>query len=301
MKVAFLFPGQGTEVQQSAWDWRQRSDIVRALTDASASALEIPVSQLLGGQGVMRTEWFQPVLTAICLGIARELARHGLQPATVAGHSLGEVTAVAFAGAITDEAAIALAVERGRLMAREAARHPGGMVALERPDERGLEDLIALGRAHGVAQLAAHNTERQWVIAGDWTALRAIAAAAPATPLPVTGPWHSEAMEGAVEEYRQALRTAITNPLTIPLVCNRYGRLLEPTDDLIDLLARQFTHPVQWVRTMDTLASLAVTDFVTIGPGKAVRSLIHRAVPRDHVHPVEQPDDLPRVIQALAR
>lgn len=301
MKVAFLFPGQGTEVQQSAWDWRQSSDIVRALTDASASALGIPVRELLGGHGAMRTEWLQPVLTAICLGIARELARHGLEPAIVCGHSLGEVTAVAFAGAIIDDAAIALAVERGRLMAREAARHPGGMLALDLPNDTGLESLIAVGRAHGIARLAAHNTERQWVIAGDWSALRAIAAAAPATPLPVTGPWHTEAMEGAVAEYRQALRAAITSPLTIPLVCNRHGRLLEPKDDLIDLLARQLTHPVQWVRTMETLASLGVTDFVTIGPGKAIRSLIHRAVRRDRLHPVEQPDDLPRVVHALAR
>ena len=301
MKVAFLFPGQGTEVQQSVWDWRQRSGMVRGLTDASASALGVPVRELLAGHGAMRTEWLQPVLTAICLGIARELARHGLEADVVCGHSLGEVTAAAFAGAMTDDAAIALAVERGRLMAREAADHPGGMLALDLPNDTSVENLIAVGRAHGNAGLAAHNTDRQWVIAGDWSALRAIAAAASATPLPVTGPWHTEAMHGALEEYRQALRAAITRPVAIPLVCNRHGRLLEPSDDLIDLLARQLTHPVQWVRTMETLAALGVTDFVTIGPGKAIRSLIHRAVRRDRLHPVEQPADLPRVIEALAR
>jgi [acyl-carrier-protein] S-malonyltransferase len=299
MTIAFLFPGQGTAVQQSTWDWRRRSHVVRALTDVAADALEITMSRLLGGRGVMQTEWLQPVLTAVCLGIARELARAGVHPGVVAGHSLGEVEATAFAGGMSDEAAVALAVVRGRLMAREAARHPGGMLVLERADERAVEDAIAAGAAHGIAQLAAHNTPRQWVVAGEWTALRAIAAATPTMTIPVTGPWHSRAMDNAVEEYRQALRVAIRNPLAIPLVCNRYGRLVEKTDDLIDLLAEQLTHPVQWVRTMDTLTSFGVSDFVTIGPGKTLRSLIHRSVGRSRLHPAECPDDLPRVIGAF--
>lgn len=301
MKVAFLFPGQGTAFQQSALDWRERSPIVRDFTDRAADALGVSIEGLLRGSSVMQTEWLQPVLTAVSLGIARELVRYRSQPDIVAGHSLGELAAAAFAGGMSDDAAIALAVVRGRLMAREAARHPGGMVALDRPNESAVQEAIVVGRAHGIAQLAAHNTDRQWVVAGEWPALRAIAAVSPATPLPVTGPWHSTAMEGAVDEYREALRAALTNPVTMPLVCNHHGRLLESGDDLVDLLARQLTHPIQWVRTVETLTSFGVTDFVTLGPGAAVRSLMHRRAPRTHIHPAERPDDLPRVIEALAR
>jgi [acyl-carrier-protein] S-malonyltransferase len=149
--------------------------------------------------------------------------------------------------------------------------------------------------------IAAHNAFDQWVVSGEWAALRSIAARSDATTLPVEGAWHSDAMAGAVDEYREILRRSLTMPMRVPLVSNRTGAIVERVNELPDLLALQLTHPVEWVATMDTLTRFGITNVLAVGPVKAIRGLLRRGLePRVAIHAVESPDDLSRIVGKLA-
>ncbi len=304
MKVCFLFPGQGTDVERAGVAWCSRSEDVRRLVALAAERGGVPIDSLfLAAKGpTARTEVLQPVLTALCLGIVEALQRRGVRPDLAAGHSLGEVAACCCAGACTAEEAVAVAGERGRLMAREAARRPGGMVAVQAPDRQSADEAVALAGRDGIAALAAHNGPGQWVISGEWPALRRLATRHTATPLRVAGPWHSAAMAGAVEELRAAFGRHLTGALRIPLVANRTGRPVGCAAELPDLLSEQLTHGVQWAGTMATIAGAGVTDIVTVGPGRALRSLV-RCNPDSGavLHATDGPDDLEACAEALGR
>ncbi len=303
MTTAFLFPGQGAEIVRVAQPWLERSPAARRLIALAADQVALGVDQLLadGGRRLDRTEVQQPVLTALTLAVHEELARLGVRPDLVAGHSLGEVAACAAAGAMDHETAVAVAATRARLMAREAARHPGGMVALRTEKREIAEAALALAREHGMAALAAHNSPEQWVVAGDWPALRAAARRFPSTPVPVGGPWHTDAIAGAVAEFEAVLRQAIRAPLRTPLVCNRTGAPVRDAEALPRLLAGQLTQPVEWYATMRTLAEAGTTHLVVLGPGKTLRALARRGLAEAALHAAELPDDLDPIREALAR
>lgn len=302
MTIAFLFPGQGADIARVGPPWLAHSPGTRDLLARAAQQAGVPLDRLFaeGGRALERTEVQQPALTALCLGIHGELARRGVRPDIVAGHSLGEIAAAAAAGCMTAADAVAVAVTRGRLMGREAAKHPGGMLALTTPDRRVAEEAIALARQHGIAALAAHNTPEQWVVAGTRDALRAVAARYSAVPVSVAGPWHTDAMDGAVAELRAALHTAIRGPLDTPLLCNRTGMHVLDPDDLPELLAGQLTHSVEWVSTMRTLDSGGATDVVILGPSRVLRGLVRRNLGESvALHAAELPADLDAIEEAL--
>ena len=275
---ALLFPGQGSRIERDVAAWYPASGSVRALVDLACTSTGVPLEKMLarGGRALDRTELLEPVLTALTVGITIELEERGVRAGIVAGHSLGELTACYAAGCMTAEATVILAAERGRLMAREATRNPGGMIALMVRNRAIVEEALTLAREHGRADLAVHNAPDQWIISGDLPALRAIARKHPTTPIAVAGAWHSFAMAQCVAELREAVRAALTAPIAIPIVCNRTGRVVERAGDLPDLLALQLTHPVQWVEAMRTFAAAGVTECIVPGPGKALRALVRR-------------------------
>lgn len=304
MRVAFLFPGQGAEVARCGAAWLERSGRARDLLEAAARHAGMDARRMLaaGGRALERTEVQQPALTALCLAVHEALLARGVRPDMVAGHSLGEIAACAAAGVMSAESAVALAAVRGRLMAREAARHAGGMLAVAAADRAAAEEALALAREHGLAAIAAHNAPGQWVISGELPALRAVAARFAATPVPVAGPWHTEAMAGAVEEFRAAAQGAVRGALGVPLIANRTGERVGDARELPDLLAGQFTHPVEWEHTMQTIARAGTTEVVVLGPGKALRGLARRGLPATvRLRAAELPEDLDSFAEAPAR
>lgn len=302
MTIAWLFPGQGTDLAAVAGAWHAASEAVRRGVALAESQCGIPAVQLLHGNGLALrdTRAYQPTLVAVCVGLLHEAERRLGAPRFVAGHSLGEIPACVAAGAIAGESAIALAAIRGRLMARESLRHPGTMVAL-RTDPEGAHDALALAAAAGPAAIAAHNAPDEQVLSGSREALRAIPARFARTPLATDGAWHSPAMAGAVEEYRAALGAVCTAPARVALLANRTGGVVPPDADVVPLLAEQLTHPVQWLRTLEELRTRGVRTFVTLGPARALRSLARRTLGDSvTVLAIEHPDDLSRAEEALA-
>jgi len=302
--VAFLFPGQGGDVARVGAEWLARGGIVGRRLEAAAELLGLPAAHLFAaaGRALERTEVEQPVVTALSVGIHEELAALGVRPDVVAGHSLGELAACAAAGAFDAEEAIAIAARRGTLMAEAAARHPGGMLALHTADAAVVEGALAAARARGLAALAAHNAPTEWVLSGDHAALQAVRAECETTPVPVAGPWHTDAMADVAGALRDAVRAVLRGPLTTTLLCNRTGEPVHDLTELPDLLAGQCTRPVQWTATMDAVARAGITDVVIVGAGRVLRALARRNLGRRvTVHDAEYPGDLAPLREALAR
>jgi len=188
-------------------------------------------------------------------------------------------------------------------MAREAARHPGGLLALLDGTPGAVRAALEMGGARGAIAVGAVNAPDEVVLAGDDAALRAVAAALPSRRLAVSGPWHGPAMLGAVEELRAALHAAPRRPAQAALVSNRDGAVLgaERADEIADLLAEQIARPVQWTRALDALAAIGIDTCVTVGPGAVLRGLVRKspALAAARVHGTEDAGDLSRTVHAL--
>lgn len=287
-----LFPGQGVDPIDALLAWQPHSAHCVRLLEVAAEDTGVPRGKLTSRIVMARTDVCQPVMVALCLGIVRELGERGVRPDIVAGHSLGELAAWAAAGGISDVDAVRIASIRGRLMLREATKHPGAMVAVRSPDEESLARLVAEARREGTIVIAAHNTQEEWVLAGDTAALRVIQSRLYARPLSVGGAWHSPAMAGAADEYRDALRRVPRSPSCAPLVSNCTARVVQDDAHIIDLLVSQLTQPVRWFESMATLASFGVTTAIICGPGKTLGQMARLDSPPFAVRVLESPADL---------
>ncbi len=324
MNLALLFPGQGAETPGMGIALARQSTGARELLELAGNLTGVDLFRLLerGGRDLARTEVLQPALTAVSLGAYLELKTAGVSPALVAGHSLGEIPALVAAGYFGPREAVALAAKRGKLMAKEAARHPGGMVALRCRARSDVERLLASAR--GSLDLAAHNAPDEWVVAGNLEDLAVAIRTHGGRKLRVAGPWHGRAMRGALEAFREAVRAACRSwpermgrpgpspaggetpkqafLAAAPLwVCNRTGKIAGDPAAVPDLLAEQLIHPVQWVRTMTTLRDAGVADVITVGPGRTLRALVHRnAATRIRVLTTEDLEDLALTLEAVS-
>jgi [acyl-carrier-protein] S-malonyltransferase len=266
--IGLLFGGQGTETPRMGLDLAAAFAPAAELLDHASDLLRSDARALIARGEYRRTSIVQPLLTAVGLGAWLKIGR---TESVVAGHSLGEVAAWAASGAISARDAVALAVVRGRLMEREADRHPGGMISVSTAD---VDAVIAIGKRHGSVVLAAHNAPGEWTLSGDKTALDAIAAAHAATRLPVSGAWHSPAMAGAVDELHKAARAIATREPSRAWIVNRTGEAF--TGDAADVLAGQLVRPISWAKTIATMVARGVDHFVILGPGKQLRGLVRK-------------------------
>jgi enediyne polyketide synthase len=262
-RIAFLFPGQGSPARLSGNAWSQRFAYIEALY---ANA-EFPRDG-----DVQSTSVAQPTIALASLAGSRALKAAGIAADIAVGHSLGELAALCWAGAVDESTLITLATLRGRIM--EDATTQGAMASISAPPVV-VAALLRESVAPGKAVIAGHNAPRQTTIAGipsavDTVVARARAQGLATTRLPVTRAFHSPLMETAVATFRQALRDIPMSPLTRPVVSTVTGALIEG-DDLIELLARQLAAPVRFVEAADALGPVDVC--IEVGPGRVLAGL----------------------------
>jgi [acyl-carrier-protein] S-malonyltransferase len=290
MVLAFLFPGQGARHVLEGVALAQATPPGAALIDLARSLCEVdPFAH--EGRALERTEVLQPVLTAVSLAVAAMLRDAGVSPSVVIGHSLGELAAYAVAGAIDAETAVRLAALRGRLMAREAMKFPGSLVTFP-----------SLTTAHaafapGLVGLAAVNAPGEIVA---WVSAHAprTAQLASAPRVPVSGPWHSPLMAGAVDEFRHALSTSTRHAPKVPVIRNVDGTPAPSTNDAVLALADQLVNPVAFMSCIDMSWHFGVQTFVTVGPGAVLRGLMRKNHATD-VLTTENAADLARTLERL--
>ena len=282
-RVAFVFPGQGSQYVGMGKDVYAAFDEARAVFDAADSALGFKLSQLCfdGPEEELRlTINVQPAIVTFSLALLAVMrsGEHYAAPDFAAGHSLGEYSALAAAGVLVVSDAILLARERGRLMHQAAIRKPGAMAAVI-----GLADeIVGQVAAEAGVHVANYNCPGQAVISGEARRIeKAIGLATSrgalkVVPLQVSGAFHTPMMQPAAEGLADAISRFNFNAPLFPVIGNAGAKPLVSVGDVKDELVQQLCHSVQWQKSIEDLVSQGVDTFIEIGPGKVLGGLIKR-------------------------
>ena len=298
-RAVLLFPGQGSEHPGMGLAFAAASARAASLLDLASSEAGYDLRRVLreGGPALERSSVLQPALVAVSLSAFAALSEAGFEPWAVAGHSLGELSALGAAGALPAEAAVRLAAVRGRAMEREARAHPAGMLAAFAGEEEISRRLAADPRL----ELAAANAPGEWVLAGPEEALARVASGVPSQRLRVSGGWHSRAMEGAVGEVRAAVEAARPAPVQLRAYSVLTGEPVGAGADLAELLSAQLVRPVRFAALLERLAADGAELFIAMGSGRALGGLVRQNLPRSAVLRVEEPSDVGRVLEEAGR
>lgn len=274
---------------------------VRAVYEEASSILGYDVAQLCFEGPVERlnlTEHTQPALLVSSAAALKALEPAGLTPVAVAGHSLGEYSAVFAAGGVSFRDAVALVQKRGRYMAEAVPPGTGLVAALLGLSAEVVRVVCQEAASVGVVAAANFNSPGQVVIAGEKAAVeRAIEIAKSkgckkAIPLPVSVPVHTPLMQGAADRLAAEFGGITWRDLTVPLVNNAEAVALRRSEDIRASLVRQLPSSVRWEESVHMMAQLGVTTFVEIGPGTVLTGLVKRILPGAVTANVHDPKSL---------
>lgn len=288
-ELGFLFPGQGSQSVGMLGDLAEHYSLVRETFDEAAEELGLDIWRLVS-QGpeadLNLTRNTQPAM--LCAGFSAWrvwLAEGGPRPACVAGHSLGEYTALVCAGAMSFRDAVRIVARRGLFMQEAVAQGSGAMAAVLGLDDEAVSSLCLQVAENQVVEAVNFNAPGQVVVAGERAAVERVIEAARAAGakrsllLPVSVPSHCRLMEPAARRLRDELdRIALKQP-EIPVVHNVTADVCADAGELRGLLARQLYSPVRWVETVKSMAARGVGHVVECGPGKVLTGLTKRIDP----------------------
>jgi len=306
MAVAFVFPGQGSQTVGMGKPLADAFEPARRVFDEVDDALGEPLSQTIWdgpADKLTLTENAQPALMAVSLAAIRVLeAETGLDlardAAFVAGHSLGEYSALAAAGAFSIADAAKLLRIRGRAMQKAVPVGAGAMAALVGVDFAAAEATAAEAATAGVCAAANDNGGGQVVLSGDKAAVeRAVDIAKArgvrrAMMLPVSAPFHCALMRPAAEAMAEALAQITVKPPGVPLVANVLARPISDPADIVRSLVDQVTGTVRWRESVLYMAQQGVTTFYEVGAGRVLSGLIKRIAETAAASPIGTPDDV---------
>lgn len=284
--TAFVFPGQGSQYPGMGKDVAERYPAARRVFDEIDAALGFSISTLCfeGPEDQLKlTENTQPAILAVSAALYAVVREHGAaRRDLVAGHSLGEYSAIVAAGGLPAAEAAALVRSRGRFMQDAVPVGSGGMAALIGPSVDDVKAICEEAAQGEVVSLANINAPGQIVIAGTKSAVeRAIEVAKKrgvrrALPLPVSAPFHCELMKPAEERLRPLLDGASFQDLDVALISNVDASPIGTATAVRNALLRQVASPVRWVESVERMIAMGVRHFVEIGPGSVLTGLIKR-------------------------
>jgi [acyl-carrier-protein] S-malonyltransferase len=287
-KLAFLFPGQGSQFSGMGESLAKEYPAARQIFEEADCVLGFPLSQLCfsgSDEELKKTENTQPALLAVSVAALRVLEERGIRPDFVAGHSLGEYSALVAAGSITFADAIALVRERGRYMQEAVPAGLGAMAALLKLPEEKLDGVLAQAAQGEVVSAANLNSPDQVVIAGNVRAveramdLAKAAGAKRAILLPVSAPFHCPLMKPAQERLRADLDAIEFRDLSMPLINNWQAAAITGGAAAREGLYQQVPNPVRWTQSVRLLTSLGVTRFIEVGAGQVLSGLCRNIDP----------------------
>jgi [acyl-carrier-protein] S-malonyltransferase len=284
-KIGFLFPGQGSQAVGMGKDFAEARGWAADLYRQAAGILGFDLAAVCfeGPEETLRqTRFTQPALVVHSAIADRLLRERGVVPDAVAGHSLGEYSALVSAGVLAFEEALGLVRERSRLMSEAGSKRPGAMAAVIGLSPGDVAALCLEASSAGPVQPANFNSPEQTVISGTREGVRAAAEAAKAKgakrvmELPVSGAFHSPLMEETAAEFAPALGSVVFGPPSVAVYTNVAASAVLDPEAIRDMLTRQMTHPVRWVETIQSMVRDGVTRFYEVGPGKVLAGLVKR-------------------------
>lgn len=319
MVTAYLYAGQGMQHRGMGKDLYESYACFRKMFDEacgdeqSPGALDFDLRSMCfedpDGE-LSQTQYTQPCMTAVNVGITHILREQGLRPDYVCGLSLGEYAALEAAGVFTAREAVEVTAFRGWAMAQAAEGIPSAMIAVLGLEEGILGKCCEEASSLGIVSIANHNCPGQLVIGGEKAAVEKAAlyareaGAARCIPLAVSGPFHTRLMAPAGEKLDEYLRSMELGPMQIPVLFNCLGDENREGRSIRELLVRQLQSTVRMEATLRRLFALGVTEFVEIGPGKVLTGFVRKTAKELGIRgyttwSIETAEDAERYLESL--
>lgn len=308
-KIGVVFPGQGSQSVGMGKALYDAHPLLKAVYDEASSVLGYDVAELCFAGPAERlnlTEFTQPALLVSSIAAWRLLEPAGIRPIAVAGHSLGEYSALVAVGGVAFRDAVGLVQKRGRYMSEAVAPGTGLVAALLGLTAEVVKEVCRAASSSGVVAAANFNSPGQVVIAGEKAAVeRAIALAKEqgckkAIPLPVSVPVHTPLMQQAADRLAKDLAAVRWSDLSAPLVNNAEARAISRAGEIQASLIRQLPSSVLWEDTVQAMGNMGVTTFVEVGPGTVLTSLIKRILPSATLLNLNDPKSLDATLKAVS-
>ena len=309
-KLAFLFPGQASQYPGMGKELYEKFASARTVFEEAGEALGFPISKLCfeGPEEALKlTENTQPAILTVSVAAYGTLAEKGIVPNYVAGHSLGEYSALVGAGSVQFREAVRLVRNRGKYMQQAVRPGEGVMAAILGLALAQVEQICKKAANNEVVAAANLNSPEQTVIAGHAAAVKravemaSASGAKRAVVLPVSAPFHCELMIPAQKKLEADLLKTEFVALRFPLVSNVDAEVIESGEDARDALSRQMCLPVRWEESMRALIGLGVDTLVEVGPGRVLSGLLRQIDRSVHCFNVEDEKSFLNTLEKLAQ
>ena len=308
MKIAYLFPGQGSQYVGMAKEFIEQFTESKEVFDMASEALGYDLAQLCTqgpAETLNMTLNTQPAILTASIAMLQPLVRRGLEASAAAGHSLGEYTAITAFGGFALKDAVMLVRKRGQYMQEAVPEGAGLMAAILGMDRQDVEKTCLEAAKNGIVGPANYNSPGQIVIAGERPAVEKAMEIAKAggakkvIPLAVSVPSHCSMMKKAGERLAEYLAGVALNDLSIPIVNNADAKFLQKASELRPSLIRQISSPLYWEDSIRAMTAEGYDTFIEIGPGKVLAGLVKRIAKDSKVLNVEDVKSMNDTLGAL--